>query len=367
MKVNFEELLEKSEFLERISYKEKKRYRSLTPKEIKNLEKNGNFSSDWKKIKVCKNFKSSCIRNSCFLGEVFLGSFDGDTDVLPEFQHPAGIYNSTLKDAEIEDNVLIKNVSFLSGYIVRRSAVLMNLGTVIHNQNSTFGNGHSLLLAIETGGREVKTFAEIDLKLAVLIATKRELLKDYENFINKYLEKINKEKGVIDQNALLLNTPAIENSYIGVGAKVESASGIINSTILSNTEEKTEISYGAFVKNSIVQWGCEITTGGICVNSVLCEHSHCERHGKVTESLIGPNSGVAEGEVTSCLLGPFVGFHHQALLIAAYWPEGKGNVGYGANVGSNHTSKAPDQEIWCGEGTFFGLGVNIERKTHSGH
>ena len=85
-----------------------------------------------------------------------------------------------------------------------------------------------------------------------------------------------------------------------------------------------------------------------------------ERHGKVTASILGPNTGVAEGEVTSCLLGPFVGFHHQALLIAVLWPEGKGNVGYGANVGSNHTSKAPDQEFWPGEGTFLGLGVNIK-------
>ena len=47
-------------------------------------------------------------------------------------------------------------------------------------------------------------------------------------------------------------------------------------------------------------------------------------------------------------------------MIAALWPEGKGNVGYGANVGSNHTAKAPDQEIWPGEGAFFGLGVNIK-------
>ncbi|MDD3641996.1 MAG: hypothetical protein PHQ19_00810, partial [Candidatus Krumholzibacteria bacterium] len=55
-----------------------------------------------------------------------------------------------------------------------------------------------------------------------------------------------------------------------------------------------------------------------------------------------------------------VGFHHQSMLIAAIWPEGKGNVAYGANVGSNHTSKAPDQEIWCGEGFFFGLGINVK-------
>jgi hypothetical protein len=94
--------------------------------------------------------------------------------------------------------------------------------------------------------------------------------------------------------------------------------------------------------------------------SVLTEHSHVERHGKVTNSIIGPNTGIGEGEVTACLVGPCVGFHHQSLLIAACWPEGKGNVGYGANVGSNHTSKAPDQELWPGEGTFFGLGVNIK-------
>src|SRR5947207_10027121 len=94
--------------------------------------------------------------------------------------------------------------------------------------------------------------------------------------------------------------------------------------------------------------------------SVLTEHSHAERHGKVTASIIGPNSGVGGGEVTSSLVGPFVGFHHQALLIAALWPEGKGNVAYGANAGSNHTSRAPDQEFRPGEGAFLGLGVNIK-------
>jgi hypothetical protein len=93
---------------------------------------------------------------------------------------------------------------------------------------------------------------------------------------------------------------------------------------------------------------------------VLTEHAHAERHGKVMASIVGPNTGIAEGEVTACLLGPFVGFHHQALLIAAIWPEGKGNIAYGANVGSNHTSRAPDQEFWPGEGAYLGLGVNIK-------
>jgi hypothetical protein len=133
-----------------------------------------------------------------------------------------------------------------------------------------------------------------------------------------------------------------------------------NTTILSNKEEKAQVIDGAYVKDSIIQWGSEAASGAIVDSSCLTEHSHVERHGKVTQSILGPNTGIAEGEVTASLVGPFVGFHHQSLLIAAFWPEGKGNVGYGANVGSNHTSKAPDQEIWPGEGAFFGLGTNIK-------
>jgi hypothetical protein len=59
-------------------------------------------------------------------------------------------------------------------------------------------------------------------------------------------------------------------------------------------------------------------------------------------------------------MGPFTTALHHALVISAWWPEGRGNVGYGANVGSNHTGRAPDQEIWPGEGVFFGLGCNIK-------
>ena len=71
-------------------------------------------------------------------------------------------------------------------------------------------------------------------------------------------------------------------------------------------------------------------------------------------SVLGSFTTVAEGEVSSSLVGPFVGFSHQSLLVAAFWPAGRGNIGYGANVGSNHTGKRNDQELWAGEGVFYG-------------
>lgn len=336
---------------------------SLTNDQIATLKANGNCAADWKKVKVAKGTDLSRIRRSYFSGEVTIGKLSGDVEVTKGIALPSGIYNSVIANSHIGDTVLLQDVKTLSNYIVSDGALLFNCGIIAAGQKNTFGNGAELPIAIETGGREVKTYAEITVDVAATVATSRadsDFLSKYNDAVDSYIAKIQQAKGIIEEGAQIKNTKEIANSYIGPYAVIENAEIIANSMILSTKDEKTEIIDGAYVKKSLIQWGCEVASMAIVSNSVLTEHSHVERHGKVTDSLIGANTGIAEGEVTACLVGPFVGFHHQALLIAAFWPEGKGNVGYGANVGSNHTSKAPDQELWPGEGTFFGLGVNIK-------
>src|SRR5205085_7317877 len=109
-----------------------------------------------------------------------------------------------------------------------------------------------------------------------------------------------------------------------------------------------------------VQWGARVSGLAVVERSVVGEQARVDRHAKVAASVVGPNAEVAAGEVSSCVLGPFAGCRHQSLLIATLWPLGRGNVGYGANAGSNHTSRAPDQEFRAGEGLFLGLGVNVK-------
>ena len=147
------------------------------------------------------------------------------------------------------------------------------------------------------------------------------------------------------------------NVLIGECAVIDAAH-VSDSTVLSSAAEASGVLGGAHVSGALVQEGCTIDSLGVVERAVMCEHTHVEKHGKLLRSLLGPNSGVSEGEVSSSLVGPFVGFHHQALLISALWPEGKGNVGYGANVGSNHTSKAPDQVQRCGRGRVLLLCVS---------
>lgn len=338
--------------------------RPLRFDEISALEKQGNRCQDWSHIRVVHDFIPDRITNCLFSGNCVIGRIDGtEIEIEPGVALRSCLHNSTIISSEIGNGCLVSSASVISRALVCQGTAIINTGSIISGEDTSFGNGIEISVGIETGGREVLSFAELTLPLAITVAMERydaEFLREYELFVRDYLDKCRLPFSVIQNNAIVKNTQQLRDCFIGQHARIDGAVLLENVTVLSCEDEPAEISHGAIVRNSCVQWGGHVTTHAIVESSLLLEHSHVERHGKVTHSIIGPNSGVAEGEVTSSLVGPFVGFHHQALLIAALWPDGKGNVGYGANVGSNHTGKAPDQEIICGEGLFFGLGVNIK-------
>lgn len=367
------DLLEDSAFLDSMRALKNPRGRSrlrgdgvrpLTAGEIDELKGRGNRSADWGRVLVAEGFSPAFVAGSAFHGDCVLGVFGGEPVPAENgVSLPCGIYDSTIADSEIGDGCLVSRVALLSNCVLRERCVALDVGFLGASGDCAFGNGRQIAIGIETGGREVLSYAEITIPVAAAVALRRsdrEFLDAYAAFVKAYIERCRAPFGVVERGAVVRHTPRVENVYVGEGALVDGATLVRDCTILSAPDERTAVRDGAYVRNSCLQYGCEAASMAIVDDSVLTEHSHVERHGKVTQSIIGPNTGVAEGEVTASLIGPFVGFHHQAMLIAALWPEGKGNVAYGANVGSNHTSKAPDQEIWCGEGFFFGLGINVK-------
>jgi hypothetical protein len=130
------------------------------------------------------------------------------------------------------------------------------------------------------------------------------------------------ERTVIGRGSRICNISSLENSHLGDFVCVEN---------------------GALARDSIFE-----------SNSVATDNAI------IKSSFIGSFSHVGEAEVSNSLIGPLVQIHHHCLLISALWAEGRGNVGYGANVGSNHTGRAPDQEIVPGFGQFFGLGCSVK-------
>ncbi len=368
-RIALSEFLKNVKKLQKMSGKSRlsQQVRSLNAGEIRKLEKQGNDAEEWKKIKVHQKFVPDFISNSRFLGSCVLGRFSGKPmHIESGMAHPSGIYNSLLSNTEADD-CLVLDCRLVHNIIIKSGAVLFDMGSVAASGSCAFGNGVNIAIGPEVGGREILTYAEITLPVAelmVLHPNDRDLRDAYRKFNLKYCDSATLPYGVVEGNSVLLHSVKVENSYIGSHVRIDSAQTIRNATLLGAEDEMTEVCDSAVVENSCLQWGCRVTEMALVDRSVMMENSVAERHGKVTQSIIGSGTLIGGGEVTSSLVGPFVGFHHQSLLIGALWPEGKGNVGYGANIGSNHTSKLPDQEIWCGEGTFFGLGVNIKFPSH---
>jgi hypothetical protein len=339
------------------------RVRPLFPEEVARLESAGNTSGDWSRVRVSEGFDWRCVRDSHFGGDVLLGRLGGEVRLAEGVSVPAGVFRSTVVDGVVGDDALVRDVKLLARCVLGPGAVLFDCGEVVCDGPTAFGNGAVLPLGPETGGREVAVYAEIDVETAAAVARsrgRRDLLARYAAAVAIYAARARSTRVIVGPGASLRHVSRVRNAYVGAGARVDGATLVEESTLLGDPDEPAVVESGACVTGSLLQWGSRASTLALVTRTVLAEQSYAERHAKATDSILGSNTGLAAGEVTASLVGPFVGLHHQALLIAALWPEGKGNVGYGANVGSNHTGKAPDQEFLPGEGLFLGLGVNVK-------
>jgi hypothetical protein len=364
---------DKSELMEAAKLVNKRRdnvlgllLRALTREEIALMEDRGCRADDWTQVQVAQDFDAFRVRRSHFKGHCILGRFTGDVEVIPGITLPTGIYDCTLINCQVGNDCLLENVRFAANVIVEHQAVLFDVGSITCSGNARFGCGQALKVACEIGGRELPLWAEVTVDEAAVIVRERADAAGQQavrDAVEKYAKSIASPVTWVRRHAKIRHTERLHDCYVGNSAMIDHALDLSNLAVLSTADEPTSVGGGAAVSDAVLQWGVAVAGNGIVRQSVLLEHSAVDEHATVIQSLIGPNTSITKGEVTASLVGPFVGFHHQSLLIAAYWPEGKGNVAYGAMVGSNHTSRAPDQEIWPGEGTFFGLGCAIRFPT----
>ncbi|MCI0703748.1 MAG: DUF4954 family protein, partial [Planctomycetia bacterium] len=340
----------------------REKVRPLRESEIRELVANGNTANGWHRVRVAEGFRPNRVRQSDFRGDVVLGRFEETVRGPGGVELPSGVIRSTVSNCVIGHNAIVRNVDLLAGYVVEERASISDCGRVICDGPTTFGNGIRIPIGPQCGGRWLRAFAEMTLDLADRLTTSRAdgLEARYAELIAEYLDEVRSVRGVIGSGAVVSHVPVIRNVFIGAGAELDAATRIENTTILSSFEEPVQIRDGACISDSIVQWGALVCGPAVIERSMLLEQCAVDRFGKVTESVIGPNSAIGGAEVTASLVGPFVGCHHQGLLIAARWPAGRGNLGYGAGVGCNHTSRAPDQEAILGEGLFIGLGARIQ-------
>jgi hypothetical protein len=334
--------------------------RQLTAREIAALERQGNRAEDWKLLRVARDFIPDCIMGCLFRGSCRLGRFSGVSRDAGGAGLPSGLYHSTLLDAWIGDEALVHRAPLLAGWLVGEGAVVQ-ASSLVHTGRSSFGNGLRIKAGLENGGRTVTAFADMDPETAEAMA-RGQLDGDavFQAGLRGFLAEVESGRSLLAAGSRVTDCRRVENACIGVQVEMCGAELVRDCSIIGLPDAPTRIGSGAIVESSIMQPGSEASGQAIVRRSILATHASVGSQAKVSESYIGSFTVIAEGEASSCFLGPLIGFHHQSLLIAAFWPGGRGNVGSGANVGSNHTSRAPDQEMLAGQGMFFGLGCSVK-------
>lgn len=338
------------------------RTRPLSSDEISILEKAQNLCEDWSLIRVDLDFDPTRIHRSFLSGEIALPRFFGTLLGPDGVPFPAGIYESTVHHCILE-NAHISRVGALSRMVISSGCIVRNIGSLVVSGRTTFGVGREISIGTEIDGRILRAWPEMPTEAAhqlLLSPADHELQDLWHKSLIEFKGQISATMGFVGKDSILSNTPSIRNSWIGPATRIEGAQKIHDTTLLSTVEQPCAVRDGAIVEHSLLQWGAQVRTGAYVAHSFLAEESSVQKHAKVVRSLIGSNTHIQEGEVTASLLGPFIAFHHQSILISVLWPEGMGNVSHSASVGCNHTGRQPDQECFPGRGMFFGLGCIIK-------
>lgn len=312
----------------------------VDPETVKRLESSGCSAENWDTVFLSGSTDPSLIAGTVFRGECRVH--------LPE----GAIRGAVLEDCTIAGPLVIRSCALLRGYAVLEGSVLENCGVLTWSGKPAFLDAR-MDLGEETGLRRVPIVPTMDHLEAFHLATGpgRHEVGDLS-----LRTRSTAVCGVIGPEATVTCAPLVEDTVLMRGAVLSCPGPVRGSLVMPEGAVKNH----AQLHGSVLQWRARADTMALVTESIVGEGSVVERHGMLCGSFLGADSVLGGGEMTASLAGPLTGMHHQSLLIAALWPGGKGNVGYGANAGSNHTSRLPDQELRLGEGFFIGLGASVK-------
>ena len=317
------------------------KYRHLTQDEINELIKNNCRCNDWNDIMVASNFICDNIRNVNFSGKVKLGVFNKKDIVLDGIVKHPGIYNASINNCTIGNDVYINQVrNYISNYIVEDDVIIEDVDILSVNEESTFGNGTVVSVLCETGGREIKICDYLSAQIAhvyVMYRDRTQTIARLDGLVDAYAESVRSSVGRIGNNSMIVSTRMISNTKIGPYSRIVGASRLNNVSINSRKEAPTFIGNGVIIKDSIISTNCEVYDNALIYNCFIGQGCEIGEQFSAEQSLFFANCIGLHGEACAIFAGPYTVTHHKnTLLIAGMYSFM--NAGSGTNF-SNHMYK----------------------------
>lgn len=323
------------------------------------------------------------VRNNCFGREVILGVIlDGPDSVQEAFPSKLSsmvgvsdnglVQNSILepgcsihKNAEVSNTHAMKYAAIIGcGTVSCSEADIVN-GKKQHNFDMADGSMDIEVGPEAGGGRIVNAKVEstmVDVCHALNIDSNGGTIAPLLVFKKEGIPT--PSMNILCPHSSILHTPRTIHVHLLPHASIDSATSVTSALLFPLSTIKD----GCTVSHALLQWNATITSQSDARRVYLMERAEVGPHSFTSNAIYGPDAHVSGGEVHCTLFGPNANSHHQSLLIGILWPLGRGNVGYGSNVGSNHTGRIPDQETSVGEGTvrYFVFLAFIDITTLSG-
>ncbi len=349
-------------------------WRHLHSDEVERLVKNNNTSDNWDKILVTDQFDPRQIKNTRFFGLVRIGCLRNVILQHHDLRVPAGITNSLIISCDIGDDVAIHDVHYLSHFIIGDMCMLLNINEMHTTNHAKFGNGIIkdgesesvrtwLDLMNETGCRKVLPFDDMIPADAYLWAKYKDDIALQSNLKRITQDSIDSKRGyygTTGRHCVIKNSHILKDVKIGDHCYIKGANKLKNLTIKSSEHEPTQIGEGVELVNGIIGYGCHIFYGCKAVKFVLGNNSSLKYGARLINSLLGDNSTISCCEVLNNLIFPSHEQHHNNSFLVAAVVMGQSNMAAGATIGSNHNSRANDNEIQAGRGFWPGLCTSVK-------
>ncbi|MDR1055425.1 MAG: DUF4954 family protein [Prevotellaceae bacterium] len=316
-------------------------YRKLSSQEIDSLQNQNCYCKNWDLIEVIDNFNPRYVRNSSFSGKIKLGYFERDFELPGGLVCHSGIYNATIHNCIIGNNVYIGNIgNYMANYIVEDDVFIDNVDILLVEGTSSFGNNIKVTVLCETGGREVPIFNQLSAQMAYILTLYRHrpnVINKISNYIEAYSKSVTSDMGVIGKASQITSCQKIKNVKIGSHARLNGVYRLQNGTINSCEKDTSFIGFGVIAENFIISTGTKIDDGAVVYNCFIGQGCILSKHYSAENSLFFANSAGFHGEACSIFAGPFTVTHHKSTLLIAGMFSFM-NAGSGSNQ-SNHMYK----------------------------
>jgi hypothetical protein len=344
--------------------------RKLHSYEIETLTNQHCTSDDWGKIEVDNDFVADFVQNVQFLGQNKIGKFNKIFKLENGVKRHSGIFNATLHNCIVSNDVYIADIhNVIANYELKQGCFITNIGTLSKTSKATFGNGVFVAALNENGGRKIPIFEQLSAQIACMLVFYRQqekLLSPIFKQIEKICERQKKlARGVVGEQAQIMNCKAVLNVKIGAGAVVSGAELLENGTVSSDLTAQTLVGSGVIAKDFIFAKGVKVTDGALIERCFAGEGSIISKHFSATDCLFFANCEMLNGEAVSVFAAPYSVSHHKSNLLIAN-ALSFANIGSGTNM-SNHSYKlgAVHQNI-TERGCKFGSNSYLLSPAHIG-